>query len=1234
MSVRNSIVVVFCLFIFSTNASAQCGGIMEPGFKFLTSSRGCAPYTVNLETLYLSSVPGTNYYVNWGDGSPEETFTQTNATGVSVSHLYPVASPVDCGYDVTIDASNACNPRGSVVPIVTQVIVWTNDVVSIDPQEFRVCAGFASSLTFTDNSTWNCFPRATRENSDPRWIQWIYGTGSAANQIAGVTVNGVSPGAFPYYNPAANTNPIYPVTSPGQTSLSVQVPVTTAADIGRDFVVTLRNWNQCNPYDSDVTDGNPFNPVSGNLANGDQAPQVTTARIVIVPSPQPSFVTRLGNSAGPVQSIFCVGDGIFFDNQTPSISGASFGYQWQFFDNNTGTGSPLSTSTQKNPVFTYSSSGKKLIRLIVTDNNAVGGCSQSVDLIIEVSPSLVAAIAITDLANNPITPDFCQNVNAPFTTFSVRFNDASVGSATASTQWKWEFFDQNGTLVSRQPASGFSSTMLGPFDQSYTSKGVYQTRLTIRDNTTGCQTQDVVPVHVYEKPSPSFTFSSACEGQPVPFTDASTINSINGGTIALREWDFNYNGSAFNKDAPYDNQTSFSRTLGAGGTYQVALRVTSDQHACSDIFVSPVVVYPLPLAQFSPDVTSGCSQLTVNFANTSVAVQPTTVDKYVWEQDERAGLGFLPIGTQRPSDPSFSSLFTYSFTNTNATNKQVDIRLHVYSTNGCEKKSSPVTITVFPGPLAGFNSTNYSPFNANCSPQQVNFQADAQTQALNPSDYTWSVSDQNGLISSISTGTTPSFSYTFSNAGNTLKDFSVQLKTTSSTGCSNDSTRTVRIAPVPNSIFTIDTLQFDCQLMKINLSAVQKGLAAYHWVIKQDGITISDQTTTTDQLSFSFNRLASNSSVQISLDTKNFALCSSLVTSQSIVIPATDNMNVSFSVSPVSQSLPSATVSIVNSTNTGPWTYLWDLGDGTTSTDPALSSHTYSTYGTYPISLTVTHGVCTQSATHTITILAIPPLVDFDIQPASGCLPLTVQFTNLSKYADPQTYLWDFGDGATSQGIHPSHTYFNAGSFTVTLSASNVTGQTITAVKKDAVTVDQKPMAGFDTRPDLIYIPGGLLYTSNYTTSATSYLWDFGDGETSNEVRPSHAYTSEGTFTVTLVAKNESGCVDTLKAKVPVTVRLGGQVLLPNAFSPPGEGSRGDGKNDTFLPVMLGVTQFEMLIFNRWGDLIFQTSDQHHGWDGTYNGKPCQQDVYMYKLTAILENGEKITRVGDVNLIR
>jgi gliding motility-associated-like protein len=854
---------------------------------------------------------------------------------------------------------------------------------------------------------------------------------------------------------------------------------------------------------------------------------------------------------------------------------------------------------------------------------------------VTISPSLVAKIQTEDLSNNPTTPYFCQQATAPLVTFQVRFADVSAGTITATTEWRWEFYDQNNTLIMQAPAAGFSSVQLGPFDRAFVNRGIYKVRLIIRDNVTGCQTEDEVQVRVYEKPVPFFTATRTCEGQTNTFNESSTLQPVNGESIVLREWDFNYNGTIFNKDGTYDNQTSFSRSLGAAGTHQVALRVTANQNSCSDIFVLPVVVDPLPLASFTPDVTSGCSILTVNFTNSSIASQPDIVDRYVWEADEKQGLGFQPIATQHPTDPGFSNTFKNKFENTGAVNKPVDVRLHVVTVHGCETISSPVTITVFPGTKSGFIETNYTPFNNNCSPQSVSFNVDAQTQSLNPTDYTWTISDFNGIVSSSSTGTTPSFNFNFINTTQSIKDFSVKLTTTLPSRCFGDSIRTIRIEPVPSSQFTIDTVQFDCQVMKINLNATQKGLTSYHWVIRENGTIVSDATGTNDQFQFSFNRTSADNTIQFSLDTKNFASCSSTLTTNSLIVPMLDNMNVSFTASPVSQSLPASTVTISNTTNSGAWTYLWDFGDGSTSANPLISSHTYSVYGKYTITLTVSTKVCSQSQTQQITILAIPPIIDFAYSPESGCSPLTVQFTNLTQFADPATYHWDFGDGNTSQAVSPSYTYFNPGIYTVSLSASNITGQTITNTKQSIIDVFAKPMANFKITPPLIYIPGGILYTANLSTNATGYYWDFGDGQTSTDFRPEHIYKKDGTFTISLAVSNESGCTDTIRLVDAVIVKKGNDVLVPNAFTPGTNGAGyGDGHNDVFLPIMRGVTQFEMLIFNRWGQLLFESRDQSTGWDGYYQGKLCEQDVYMYKLTVKLENGQDLVRTGDVNLIR
>lgn len=744
-------------------------------------------------------------------------------------------------------------------------------------------------------------------------------------------------------------------------------------------------------------------------------------------------------------------------------------------------------------------------------------------------------------------------------------------------------------------------------------------------------------VRVFEKPQPIFSFDRVCEDVETTFTDASTLNPLIGEQIVSWEWDMDYDGVTFSKEAALDNQQNFTYPLGFPGTHQVALRVTTDQGACSDILVQDVIVDPLPNANFTPDRTSGCSTLTITFTNNGVATQPDVVSEYIWEIDEGNGAGFVADSIQRPTDPNFTNLFTRDFINNGSADKDYIVRLRVVTVNGCERISNPVTITVFPGPRAGFVSLNYSPFNDNCSPLSVDFTVDSQTQALNPTDYEWTISDVNGVIDQISTGTTPTFNYNFINSTQTIRDFQIRLRATLPSACYGDSVRTIRVSPVPNSNFVIDTLAFECERIVLQMNAQQKGLSEYTWRIDIDGTTVYNTTGTNDILDYEFLRIASgNQNVQISLQTRNLVNCQSTVTTQNVVIPQLDDLNTSFTATPLNQTLPNSTVTINNTTNPGPWTYLWDFGDGTTSTDPNVGQHTYATYGTYTIMLRVTSNDCFEEQSVTVVINPIPPVLDFDYFPPSGCAPLTVNFTNLSQFADPSTYFWQFGSNqGTSRAVNPIYTYYEPGIYSVTLSATNALGDTVQITKQMIIEVYDRPSAQFNLKPRVIYIPGGKLFTDNQSFGATSYAWDFGDGGTSELFEPEHEYTQEGVFDVTLVATNSSGCADTAKMEAAVRVLKGGQVLIPNAFSPnlAGPGNTA-GENDMFMPLMRGVVEFQMMIFNRWGELLFETKDQTMGWDGYYNGKLCQQDVYVYKLTAKFDNGEMITRVGDVNLIR
>src|SRR5690606_26345477 len=370
-------------------------------------------------------------------------------------------------------------------------------------------------------------------------------------------------------------------------------------------------------------------------------------------------------------------------------------------------------------------------------------------------------------------------------------------------------------------------------------------------------------------------------------------NPLEGETIVSWEWDMSYDGVTFNAEPTLLNQQAFDYTFPTAGTHTVALRVTAGSGGCSAILAQDVIVDATPLAAFTPSTTAGCSVLSITLTNTVVSSQPIAIDRYIWEVDE--GSGFVVDSVQRPSDPTFTDQYVMYLDNHDMVDKTYQVRLRAISVNDCETVSAPVAITVFPGPKAGFISVNYSPFDDNCSPQEVDFSVDAETQALNPTDYTWTVSDNNGVLDVISTGTTPSFNYEFANTTQSMKDFRVALRATLPSACYGDSTRLIRISPLPSSAFEIDTLLFDCEVMNLRFEATQKGLSEYAWELRVNGTILTASTGTNDYFEHNFNRLTSGEqNVEVALVTRNLANCQSPATQRQVTVPELKNVVASF----------------------------------------------------------------------------------------------------------------------------------------------------------------------------------------------------------------------------------------------------------------------------------------------------------------------------------------------------
>ena len=325
----------------------------------------------------------------------------------------------------------------------------------------------------------------------------------------------------------------------------------------------------------------------------------------------------------------------------------------------------------------------------------------------------------------------------------------------------------------------------------------------------------------------------------------------------------------------------------------------------------------------------------------------------------------------------------------------------------------------------------------------------------------------------------------------------------------------------------------------------------------------------------------------------------------------------------------------VPSGDTGPLSYQWNnsLGSG-----PGGFLVTPAQPTTYVVTVT---NSCGTSISDSIQILFNPiPTIDLSLLPDAVCSPSLILFDDNSvsgTLSDPITsWLWNFGDGTQSTSEDPSHSYASPGNYLITLTVTTGGGcQNNNASAPFAITATPSPIAAFSMNSTYFDLPHESLTLNNQSTGANSYIWNFGDGSSSTIDEPTYTYTSVGIFSVQLIAMNQYGCSDTATAELTTDA----EVVFPNAFTPNPDGPNGgsydinDLTNDVFFPHTSGVVEFELQIFNRWGELIFESFDIKKGWDGYYRGQLCQQDVYVWKAYVRLNNGKVFNKTGNVTLI-
>lgn len=310
--------------------------------------------------------------------------------------------------------------------------------------------------------------------------------------------------------------------------------------------------------------------------------------------------------------------------------------------------------------------------------------------------------------------------------------------------------------------------------------------------------------------------------------------------------------------------------------------------------------------------------------------------------------------------------------------------------------------------------------------------------------------------------------------------------------------------------------------------------------------------------------------------------------------------------------------------------FAWDFGTGAipgTSNIPNPTGITYNAPTTSTVSVVATENGCV-SDPYTASVIVHPmPIASLSALPLEGCDPLSVRFLDLSTANSAGlSYNWDM-EATTSNQSTPAYTFTQAGMYDVYLSVTTVEGCEDDTLIPDMITVYPLPKAGFDGEPRTVSIFDPTVEFEDQSTGSDScvYYWD--GQEISSNCNFEYTFPDTGVYTITQVVHTIHGCVDTTELTIRVEPEF--TLYIPSAFSP-----NSDSYNDIFYCYGIGIVDFEMNIFDRWGEQIYFSHQMDEGWDGLYKNKPAKNDVYIYRVVITTVIGDEYVYSGHVSLVR
>jgi len=506
------------------------------------------------------------------------------------------------------------------------------------------------------------------------------------------------------------------------------------------------------------------------------------------------------------------------------------------------------------------------------------------------------------------------------------------------------------------------------------------------------------------------------------------------------------------------------------------------------------------------------------------------------------------------------------------------VTLIVTNACGSDTASQQITITNIPAPVALFTIDTNA-----CSPL-VTFNSFSS----NNTSQQWLFGDGNS-------SNTQSPVHTYSASGN----YTVTLIATNSCGSDTNST-TLNLLPFtnPNASFVIPSNTCGLNVSSTNSSTES---VTYSWNFG-DGSPLDTAQKPT-------HIFLSSGTYAVTLIVYN--ACGSDTASQQVSVTSVSPAVASFKVDTTSCS-PLVTFNNLSLDYTSQQWFFGD-GDSSTSQNPI---HTYASAGSYTAILRVSNSCNSDTFISTVNLRPFfQPNADFSID--TNFCSLSISLVNQST--DALTFVWNFGDGNSSSFKNPQHTYLTEDSFNIQLITSNDCG--LDSISKLFVLRLPDGIADFKIGVNSC---SQEIAIENSSKNAITHFWNFGDNITDSSISPKHIYSDGGIYKVQLIINKGTLCEDELTKAITLSEEQGA-IFIPNIFSP-----NEDNSNDVYEVLGFGdCSPYELKIFNRWGEIVFKSTDRKIGWDGFYRGKPQPAGVYVYMLYAI---GKKYK--GSITLIR